>query len=134
MTDEPPPTEPAAPPVVEDEEEAPGGVSVVAGRGYTVKQHTIDAGGRALPLRPGGAFTALLWSVAHVANGDKRGGDRIQPQKTYYTSPEAYFAINYPRASAVERAAFLARPSVVAFEERKERIAADPEAWLAAPM
>ena len=111
-----------------DDTPAQGGVSVVVGRGYTVKQHTVEIGGHAYPLRPGSAFTALLWSVAHTA--DARGGDRLETKKTYYDSPAAYFAVNYPGATEEQRSAFASRSSVVEFEQRCAAIRADPEAWL----
>ena len=75
------------------------GLNVTVKGGYQVKMTEItvqNSSGikKTLPLARQSAFTALLFSVMHVANGDPRGGTRESPKITYYRSPEVYFAKN----------------------------------------
>ena len=103
-----------------------------------IKCNRVKIGERTFPISTYSAMTGLLFRVSHQGVKhfrDKETKCRVTIQDprgkegniTYYTNPAEYYRVNHPDAKERDVKKFLQSPSAVAWENKRNQIALDPD-------
>ena len=117
------------------------GFAVMQKDGNFVPTRSVDINGRRYPVGKDTALSAIYYKVHHCGfhrNHQTRQASRDRRGTVHYVSPEAYFNYNHPAPHEGDhdrwrkkRDDFLASDRVWEWEERRYRIFANPDKWIA---